>query len=187
MDKNSREARSSESAADNRVNREDIDRTLATVSDPEMSDEERIEIFRNTFVQASLPSLPKIPGWRVCWCSLTNPRDTIPLRMALGYVPVQPHEIKGWRGGNITTIESGEMAGWVSHNEMVAMKLPERLYDRYMQEAHHIGPANESEKLVRQAERFQEQARSSGAKVMASDGLESIKREISDAPVGSFQ
>jgi hypothetical protein len=187
MDKNSREPRSSAAPDDNRVNREDIDRTSSLISSPEMSDEERLEIFRNTFVQAALPSRPKIPGWRVCWCSTTNPRDTIPLRISLGYVPVEPYEIMGWRGGNIKTIESGEMAGWVSHNEMVAMKLPERLYHRYMQEAHHIGPANESEKLVRQAERFQEQANSSGARVMAGDGLESIKRETSDAPTGLFQ
>jgi hypothetical protein len=186
-DKNSveRETRAAEPDTSHREDRAMQDRAILGSREVSLSDDERLDIFRTTFVQAALPSLPEVPGWHLCWCSTTNDRDTIPLRLSLGYVPVEPHEIAGWRGGNISTVESGELKGWVSHNEMVAMKIPMRLYDRYMQEAHHKGPAEEDQKLVTMAEDLAARAQSIGAKVKGGSGLELIKTEAS-VPVGRF-
>lgn len=187
VDKNSvsRDTRAVEPESSNREDRAMQDRAILGSRETDLNDEERLEIFRTTFVQAALPSLPEIPGWHLCWCSTSNDRDTIPLRLSLGYVPVEPHEIVGWRGGNITTIESGDLKGWVSHNEMVAMKLPMRLYERYMQEAHHKGPAEEDQKLIAMAEGLAEQARSVGAKIGGGSGLDLIKAGAS-VQVGRF-
>ncbi len=152
------------------------DRSVLDSVETPLDDDARLEIFRSQFMAASLPSLPKIPGWHMCWVSTQNERDTVPLRMALGYVPVQPSEIAGWQGGNITTLKSGELAGWVNHNEMVAMKIREELYQKYMEEAHHAAPAREDMKLVYDAERISENARSDKAQIFAGDGIEELKR-----------
>jgi len=145
----------------------------------DLSDDDRMEIFRNTFMQAALPTLPPIPGYHLCWVSTTNERDTVPLRLNLGYQLVQAEEVMGWRGGNITSIKSGEYTGCVNHNEMIAMKIRQDLYERYMQEVHHNAPAAEDQKLVYQAERIADEGRSLGGDIVADDGLESIKHTAS--------
>jgi len=44
-------------------------------------------------------------------------------------------------------LKTGEYAGCIGINEMVAVKLPLELYERYMYEAHHRQPLEEEEKL----------------------------------------
>ena len=51
------------SAGDNRTVREMEDRTKT--ENRELSDDERVEMFRQQFFQSSLPDLPKIPGWQI--------------------------------------------------------------------------------------------------------------------------
>lgn len=152
------------------------DRSVLDSIDTPLDDDARLEIFRSQFMAAALPSLPKIPGWHLCWVSTNNERDTIPLRLSLGYVPVKPEEVSGWRGGNITTVKSGELTGWVNHNEMVAMKVREELYQKFMEEAHHLAPAREDMKLVYNAENLAESAKGHKARIEAGDGLDEIKR-----------
>ena len=62
----------------------------------EVTEDERLEMFRQQFFQSSLPDLPDIPGWHLCWITTTNPRDTVQHRIRLGYEPVKPEEIAGW-------------------------------------------------------------------------------------------
>ena len=55
-----------------------------------ISDDDRVEMFRSQFFQDALPDLPKIPGYHTCWLTTTNPRDSIQMRIRLGYEPIKP-------------------------------------------------------------------------------------------------
>lgn len=152
-------------SAENRESREMTDRPV--VENRAVSDDERIEMFRQQMFQSALPDLPKIPGWHTCWLTTTNPRDSIQARMRLGYEPVKPEDIPGWE---YAALKTGEYAGFIGVNEMLAFKLPQSLYEAFMREAHHDAPLREEEKLTDTAEFMQQQARASGANLMIGDG-----------------
>jgi hypothetical protein len=98
------------------------------------------------------------------------------MRIRLGYEPVKPEEIPGWEH---VAIKTGEWAGFVGVNEMLAFKLPLSLYEKYMTEAHHDAPLREEEKLSDTAEFLQQQARASGSHVSLGDGMSSLAEERS--------
>ena len=154
-----------------RANRAMQDR--AVTEDREISDDDRLAMFRSQFTQAALPDLPKIPGYHVCWLTTTNPRDTIHMRMRLGYEPVKPEDIPGWEA---STVKSGEWQGLIGVNEMLAFKLPLSLYEKYMQEAHHDAPTRELEKLTDTAEFLQQQAENSGTYLVEGDGMQELRQ-----------
>lgn len=145
----------------------------AVTENREISDDDRLAMFRQQFFQAALPDLPKIPGYHVCWLTTTNPRDTINMRMRLGYEPVKPEDIPGWEA---TTVKSGEWQGLIGVNEMLAFKLPLSLYEKYMQEAHHDAPTRELEKLTDTAEFLQQQAENSGTYLVEGDGMQDMRQ-----------
>jgi hypothetical protein len=153
------------SAGDLRTNRAMEDR--AVTHDRAISDDDRVEMFRQQFFNSSLPDLPKIPGWHMCWLTTTNPRDSIQGRIRLGYEPVKPEDVPGWE---YATLKTGDWAGFIGVNEMLAFKLPMSLYSRFMQEAHHSAPLREEEKLTDTAEFLEQQARSSKSKLMVGEG-----------------
>lgn len=155
---------------DNKANREMTNR--AVTDEREISDEVRLEMFRQQFTQAALPDLPKIPGYHVCWLTTTNPRDTINMRMRLGYEPVKPEDIPGWES---TAIKSGEWTGFIGVNEMLAFKLPTALYERFMNEAHHEAPLRELEKLTDTADFLKQQAESSNSRLVEGDGIQDMR------------
>ena len=144
--------RMKKSAGENRVGRAMTDR--AVTENREVTENERIEMFRQQFFQSSLPDLPKIPGWHCCWLTTTNPRDSIQMRIRLGYEPLKP----------------GDWQGFIGVNEMLAFKLPMSLYEAYMKEAHHDAPLREEEKLTDTAEFLEQQARASKSKLSVGDG-----------------
>ena len=74
-----------------RGNRAAYDR--AATEDREISDDARVEMFRQQFFQAALPDLPKIPGYHTCWLTTTNPRDAIQTRIRFGYEPIKPEDV----------------------------------------------------------------------------------------------
>ena len=113
--------------------------------DRELTDDERVELFRDGMQQSILPDLPDFPGYHSFWATISNPRDTIQKRRRLGYELIRVEEFPGWEGTGITT--SG-VSGVVNVNEMVAMRIPMRLYQRYMQEAHHHQPLEEEGKIM---------------------------------------
>ena len=152
-------------AGENRVNRAMQDR--AATENREISDDERVEMFRQQFFQSSLPDLPKIPGWHTFWLTTTNPRDSIQTRIRLGYEPVKPEDVPGWE---YATLKTGDWAGFIGVNEMLAFKLPLSLYEKYMQEAHHDAPMREEEKLTDTAEFMEQQARASNSRLMIGEG-----------------
>lgn len=129
----------------------------------EHSDSVRLDAFRQALFQASLPDIPPIPGYHVCWLSTntSNSLDQIPTRMSLGYVPVQPEDVPGY---HYPTLKSGDYEGCIGVNEMIAFKVPMEIYEAFMREFHHDTPNAEEEKLIPDPERFREQAAQSGVK-----------------------
>jgi len=152
-------------ANDNRDNRAMTDR--AVTQNREVTEDERVEMFRQSFFNSSLPDLPKIPGWHCCWLTTTNPRDSIQMRIRLGYEPVKPEDVPGWE---YAALKTGDWSGFIGVNEMLAFKLPMSLYEKYMREAHHDAPMREEEKLTDTAEFLEQQAKSSKSRLTLGDG-----------------
>lgn len=152
-------------SADNRDSRAVTDRPVT--EDRVVSESERVEMFRQQLFQSALPDLPKLPGWHTCWLTTTNPRDSIQARLRLGYEPIKPEDVPGWEYASIKT---GEWAGFIGVNEMLAFKLPMSLYQAFMREAHHDAPLREEEKLTDTADFMAQQARASGSNIMIGDG-----------------
>lgn len=142
----------------------------------EISDDERIEMFRQQFFQSALPDLPKLDGYHTCWLTTTNPRDSIQSRIRLGYEPITAADVPGWE---YATLKTGEYAGLIGVNEMVAFKLPMRLYQAFMQEAHFHAPNREDEKLVGMTEALREQAERAGGQLIEGDGMASLRNSSS--------
>ena len=134
----------------------------------EMTDDERLEMFRMNLYNDHLPNIPDIPGYHVCWLTTTNKSDTIQQRSRLGYELIRAEDVPGME---LVTQKTGEYAGCVAVNEMLAAKLPLSLYYRYMQEAHHDAPLREENKLAETAQIMREQAARAGGQLIEGDGM----------------
>jgi hypothetical protein len=133
-----------------------------------VTEDDRLEMFRQQLFNAALPDLPDLPGYHTIWLTTTDPRDSIHRRMRLGYEPVRPEEIPGLEYASVKT---GEWSGFVGVNEMLAFKLPMRLYQAFMKEAHHDAPSREENKLAETAQIMREQAARAGGKLIEGDGM----------------
>lgn len=136
----SRDSRSTSSAArqDRRLNNREV------TQNRKLTDAERLAEFRKSFYNSVLPDLPVIPGFHTCWLTTTNPRDSLAARARLGYEPIRSEEVPGWE---FVTLKTGDYAGCIGVNEMIACKVPLELYEAYMYEAHHTQPLQEEQKL----------------------------------------
>ena len=65
---------------------------------------------------------------------------------------------------------------------MIAAKLPERLYYRFMRESHHDAPLREEEKVTSDMDSMEARARSSKTRMVEEEGMSSL-REAAPAPV----
>lgn len=142
--------------------------------DRQLTEADRLEMFRQQLFNDALPDLPEIPGYHVCWLTTTNSRDPIQRRMQLGYEPVKPEEVPGME---YSTIKTGEYAGLIGVNEMVAFKLPNTLYKMFMEEAHHNAPLREEEKLTEAADAMKQQAKDKGAALIEEEGMKELRDE----------
>lgn len=142
--------------------------------DRQLTEDDRLEMFRQQLFNDALPDLPHLPGYHMCWLTTTNPRDTIYRRIQLGYEPVKPEEVPGMEHASVKT---GEYAGMIAVNEMLAFKLPMSLYRKFMQEAHHDAPLREEDKLAEVAEMLRAQAERDGASttIYEGDGLQELR------------
>lgn len=104
----------------------------------QLTDDERVELLKRANFQHSLPNLPRIPGYHVCWVSTTHPSDTPQGREQLGYTFITRAEVPEF---TYTDQKSGDYPGVVTWREMVGMKLPLHAYQLYMEELHHNEPA----------------------------------------------
>jgi len=151
----------------------------AATESRELSDDDRVAMFRNQFIQAALPDLPKIPGYHTCWLTTTNPRDSIHARLRLGYEPIKPEEVPGWE---YVSIKTGEWQGFIGVNEMLAFKLPMSLYKKYMHAVHYDAPNKEEGRLLSNNDRMREQAERSGARLDEGDGIEAMRKSANVRP-----
>jgi len=141
-----------------------------TTQNREISEDDRLAMFRMQLYNDALPNIPDIPGYHVCWLTTTNNGDTIQHRLRLGYELIRAEDAPGME---LVTMQTGEYAGCVAVKEMIAAKLPLSLYYRYMQEAHHDAPMREENKLEETAQMMREQAeRSGGRLVVDEDGMQ---------------
>lgn len=138
----------------------------------ELTEDDRLEMFRNQLFNDALPDLPDLPGYHMCWLTTTNPRDPIFRRMQLGYEPVKPDEVPGMAHA---TLKTGDYAGMIGVNEMLAFKLPMSLYLKFMQEAHHDAPLREEDKLAEVAEMMRNEAERAGSVLYEGDGLSEMR------------
>jgi hypothetical protein len=115
-----------------------------------VSEDDRLEMFRAQLFNDALPDLPDVPG----------------------YEPVKPEEIPGMQYASVKT---GEWAGFIGVNEMLAFKLPMSLYQRYMKEAHHDAPLREENKLAETAQMIKEQLKSMGSTIEEGDGMSDLR------------
>tara|TARA_R110000868_G_scaffold46036_2_gene152340 strand:+ start:1059 stop:1601 length:543 start_codon:yes stop_codon:yes gene_type:complete len=133
----------------------------------ELSDDERVEMFNRGLFQSTLPNLPDIPGYHLFWATTTNPRDSIQSRLQLGYELVTLDDVPGY---GYLRQKDGDFAGAISVNELIAMKIRQELYERYMLANHHYSPLSEEEKLDSVLDGLKNQARGSKGRITVEEG-----------------
>lgn len=120
---------------------------LSVKDDPYLSDAEALSKFKSAMSSTVLPNAPVIPGFHLCWVPISsnNSSDTIDFRKTIGYAVVKEEEVPGFIS---PSNRSAQFDGCVSHNELILMKLPMRLYQMYMRENHHTQPL-EQERIIK--------------------------------------
>jgi hypothetical protein len=143
----------SRASGESRKDRASEDRRVT--ADRQLTDSERLDLLRRANFQTALPDLPKIPGWHVFWATTTNRNDPIHGRLRLGYEFIKPSDVPGFESYSLKT---GDYAGCIGVNEMIAMKLPLHLYEAYMRENHHDEPYRQQEAIYNESFAANEQA-----------------------------
>lgn len=117
-------------------------------SDVELTDAELLRRFRTSNSSNIIPNAPNMDGFHLCWVPMqsNNHYDTVEFRKTIGYAVVKQDEMPKMM--NVSN-RSGEVEGCISHNELVLMKIPNRLYQLYMTESHHTQPF-EQEQVIKQ-------------------------------------
>lgn len=133
-----------------------------TDEDRETWEDERLHLFLDTQHQTVLPSLPDQDGYHLCWLSTTNPRDTIPYRLSIGYQLIRLKDQPNWAGVNQG---SSNYADYVTVQEMIAARIPYPLWQKLMRAVHHSMPLREESGLKARTDNIREQADRQGAYV----------------------
>lgn len=153
----------------------------------DLSDEQRVALFQQSFHEAILPNIPTIEGYHVCWLSTTHPSDNIQRRFSMGYEPIASKDIPGWEHRSQKT---GEFAGFIAVQEMLACKIRNDLYQRFMQAVHHDAPRAEEQRMAEVADmirdRLSEGSSGDGDRVQLfeGDGLTALRKP---APRPAFE
>ncbi len=176
---NTDEERLRNDSSDDRQDRTMLDR--AVTESRELSDEDRIEAYRMQSFQHVLPDIPPIPGYHTCWISTTSQNDTVLARMRMGYEPVTRADIPGWDFDK-SSLKTGEYAGFIGINEMLAFKIKDSLYQAYMKIAHHDKPNQQDAKLVQDVGEIQARAKSQKTYVQSFDGADDIESNLRKQP-----
>lgn len=148
-----------------------------------LTDDVRLQMFQQQLYNDALPDLPKNdPDWHYIWLTTTNPRDTIHQRMRLGYELVKAEDVPGF--GSSVTIKTGDYAGCIGVNEMVAARLPMSLYQGFMKIAHHDRPQEQEDILKQSLEELNEKAQRDGGRLVDGaergevNGMEDLRRSV---------
>jgi hypothetical protein len=151
MNQPNQDSRLKRTAAESRTDRRSQDRPVR--ENRELSDSERREAYRKALYQTHLPDLPPLKGYHVCWLTTTNPKDSIPGRLRIGYELIKAAELPGFEYANVKT---GDYAGYIGVNEMLAAKLPLHLYEEFMTISHHEQPLEEEQAIIEEVMKQQE-------------------------------
>lgn len=177
----SRSSRQERDPGTSREERSAIDREIT--EDREMTEAERLDMFRSSFFNSALPNLPRIPGYHVCWLTTSNPRDPIHARLRLGYQLIKADDVPGWEHSSLKT---GDWQGCIGVNEMLAAKLPLNLYEQYMTEVHYTQPLQEEEKLSAATDELiantRSMSKSRKAALIKEEGMEELGRNAPRVP-----
>jgi hypothetical protein len=163
------------SQGDDRTNRAMEDRAVTERRD--LSDDDRVAMFQQQLFQHALPDLPPIPGYKTIWLSTENSGDPIHRRMMLGYEPVKAEDIPGW---DYLSIKTGDWAGCIGVREMLAFKIREELWLRFMRENHHDAPNREGSKVTDRLDELKEMASRKGAAVREAGGVRDMRNRNPD-------
>lgn len=138
--------------------------------DRALTDDERVAMLRQGFFQVALPDLPKRPDVHRMWLTTTNPRDPIAARLRMGYRLLRLEDLgPGWEQQKAT---SGDYAGCIVINEMIAAEIPMALFQRYMTELHHTMPAEQERGIRGQLDAYNEQLAEKGSRLVYEDQQE---------------
>lgn len=151
----------------------------------ELSDDERFAIFESGVNQGVLPSLPRMPGYHVCWLTTVSLSDTIQRRQQLGYELVYDHMIPGWRGGMTSEGMEGKpdpYPGVVRVREMVAARIKITLYNRYMKHLHERMPLADEEKLRHRVDQMKDGMGKFGSRFEEEDGTANVVNRAAPMP-----
>jgi hypothetical protein len=140
----------------------------AVTENRNLSDTVRREDFRSLFRQEVLPNLPPIDGYHVMWASTNNPRDPIIRRLQAGYQIVTAEDVPGFES---LSTKTGEYAGAIGINEMIALKCPDDLYRAMMKHFHHDLPREEEQRRDAILDVVREQAAARGLKVLEGEAV----------------
>lgn len=139
-----------------------------TMGEREMSEDDFFAAFEESIDESVLPKLPDMPGYHICWLSTSHARDTIHNRMRYGYELIRPAMLPGIDQSNIKTGTMGEV---IQVNEMVAARIPIKLWQRFMRKLHHDLPRQEEEKLRAAINAHKQNAEAVGARIIEGDGM----------------
>lgn len=140
----------------------------------EISDDERVDLLRMSFFQSALPDIPPIDGHHVCWLTTTNPRDPIIGRERLGFTLIRASELPEFE---FPAQKGGQFDGCIMINEMIAAKIPLRLYQRFMANNHHTEPLREEERLAYENQAKKSEAATYGAVMIESPAVVALGKD----------
>lgn len=143
---NIREQRESAAESPERKLRLSVEETL---SDDALREKARQLI--SELEESFLPDTPRIPGYHTFWASTTSTVNTVQKYQRLGYTPILMTDIPQEAREKYKSTESqtkAEYAGIVMSNEMLAMKIPEPMYQELMKHFHHDLPKRHDAKIV---------------------------------------
>lgn len=140
----------------------------------DLEDEKFLEVFLDSLNQTVLPRLPDLPGHHVCWLSTTNARDSIEWRQRVGYRLLRYSDFSDLTSLGGVNVSEAKPDDLIRINEMVAAKIPTRLYQKLMAAVHHHLPLQEEQKLHARLQEMADQAQRSGARLEAGDGTRDI-------------
>ena len=135
-----------------------------------LSDEERAAIFFASSSQSALPDLPEIPGYHTCWLTTASKSDTVAKRLRLGYQLIRAKDL-GPQWQSMGVASGGEFTGCVMVNEMIAAKLPNRIFQFLMAQAHHEAPLSEEEKIRTTIDTHADELEGHGSRLIEGDAM----------------
>ncbi len=158
-----RQATQTATARDQRRDAEREAQEREVTQDRELTEDERFELFVSDQDQAYLPASPPSPGYHVCWISTTNKRDSVALRLRMGYTLIKAEDLPGYEGASI---KYGDHQGIVAVDEMLAAKIPLGLYNRMFRHVFDTLPRQEEEKLKVRTDMIKDTSERAGSRVV---------------------